>query len=56
MSRRAQCLDNAPAESFCATKKQETLQLNAYFNSRAEVRSEVKEWIFHYHGKRPDSN
>ncbi len=55
MSRRAQCWDNAPAESFWATLKRETLPLNGCFNSRAEAQSEVQKWIFHYNGRRPHS-
>lgn len=55
ISRRAQCWDNAPAESFWATLKRETLPLNGCFNSRAQAQSEVQKWLFHYNGKRPRS-
>ena len=55
MSRRAQCWDNAVAESFWATLKRETLPLSKAFNSRSEVCSVIQKWIFYYNGKRPHS-
>ena len=41
MSRRGQCWDNAPAESFWATLKREVMPLNGCFNSRSEALREV---------------
>lgn len=55
MSRRAQCWDNAAAESFWATLKRETLPVKQCFNSRAETQAQIQQWIFYYNGKRPHS-
>ncbi len=55
MSRRAQCWDNAAAESFWATLKRETLPVKQCFNSRAEAQAQIQQWIFYYNGKRPHS-
>lgn len=55
MSRRAQCWDNAAAESFWATLKRETLPVTQCFHSRAEAQAQIQQWIFYYNGKRPHS-
>lgn len=45
MSERGQCWDNAPAESFWATLKRETLPLSGCFSSRKEAQDTVTRWI-----------
>ena len=45
MSERRQCWDNAPAESFWATLKRETLPLSGCFSSRKEARDTEIRWI-----------
>ena len=55
MSERGQCWDNAPAESFWATLKRETLPLSGCFSSRKEAQDTVTRWISHYNGTRPHS-
>ena len=55
MSRRGQCWDNAPAESFWATLKREVMPLNGCFNSRSEALREVRKWLYYYNGSRPHS-
>lgn len=55
MSERGQCWDNAPAESFWATLKRETLPLSGCFSSRKEAQDTVTRWISYYNGTRPHS-
>ena len=55
MSRRGQCWDNAPAESFWATLKRETLPVTGSFESRAQAQKTVQDWIYYYNGRRPHS-
>lgn len=47
MSRRRQCWDNAPAESFWATLKRETLPANGCFESRAEAQRQIRDWLLY---------
>jgi putative transposase len=44
MSRRGNCFDNAPMESFWGILKQELVH-HRYFTSRAEARREIREYI-----------
>ena len=53
MSERGQCWDNAPAESFWATLKRETLPLSGCFSSRKGAQDTVTRWISYYNGTRP---
>ncbi len=55
MSRRGQCWDNAPAESFWATLKRENLPISGSFESRAQAQEKVQNWIYYYNGRRPHS-
>ena len=55
MSERGQCWDNAPAESYWATLKRETLPLSGCFSSRKEAQDTVTRWISYYKGTRPHS-
>ena len=55
MSERGQCWDNAPAESFWAILKRETLPLSGCFSSRKEAQDTVTRWISYYNGTRPHS-
>ena len=55
MSHRGQCWDNAPAESFWATLKRETLPMFGSFSSRVEAQKKVQDWIYYYNGRRPHS-
>ena len=55
MSRRGQCWDNAPADTFWATLKRETFPANGCFESRAEAQRQVRDWLLYYNGLRPHS-
>lgn len=55
MSHRGLCWDNAPAESFWATLKRETLPDNGCFESRAEAQRQVRDWLLYFNGLRPHS-
>ena len=55
MSERGQCWDSAPAESFWATLKRETLPLSGCCSSRKEAQDTVTRWISYYNGTRPHS-
>jgi transposase InsO family protein len=44
MSRRGNCLDNAPTESFFATLKKERIY-RRHYASRAQARASIFEWI-----------
>jgi len=56
MSRRADCWDNAPMESFFASLKKELVQ-DADFASRAEARAAIFEYIeVFYNGQRRHSS
>ena len=50
MSRRGNCLDNAPTESFFASLKKEHVH-HARFRTRAEARTAVFEYIEVFHNR-----
>ena len=54
MSRKGNCWDNAPAESFFATLKVEELR-RFEFNTRDEARDKVLQYICWYNAHRPHS-
>jgi putative transposase len=45
MSRKGNCLDNAPIESFFASLKKEQVHLHARFRSREEAKAAVFDYI-----------
>src|SRR5690606_17755318 len=52
MSRKANCWDNAPVESFFATLRRELVsEFNGYFTSRAQARQEVGYYIESYYNR-----
>jgi transposase InsO family protein len=55
MSRKGDCLDNALAESFCATLKRE-LMSEAGWPTKAEARGAVFEWIAVYYNRQRRHN
>ena len=55
MSRRGQCWDNAPAESFWATLKREIMPTGKRFSSYELAKAKIEKWIMYYNGKRPHS-
>src|SRR4051794_5089601 len=50
MSRRGNCLDNAPMESFFASLKREHVH-QAHFRTRAEARAAVFEYVEVFHNR-----
>lgn len=55
MSRRGQCWDNAPAESFWATLKREILPTSKRFSSYELAKQKIEKWIMYYNSRRPHS-
>lgn len=55
MSRRGQCWDNAPAESFWATLKREILPTSKSFSSYELAKQKIEKWIMYYNSRRPHS-
>ena len=55
MSRRGNCWDNAPTESFFATLKKELVYAKSWA-SRGELEAAIPKYLKHYNDKRPHSS